>query len=124
VRGLAQWAVTNFRTVHALTWEEPYVWSLEALGYSPDHAKHKAHKAFRNLWRRAVDAFAAVGIAQPQRHVITWPVLNDNPAYRRLRAEVYRVPSRRGLRHSVPGRHANLPARTPLAGQPIAGRTG
>jgi cyclo(L-tyrosyl-L-tyrosyl) synthase len=89
IRQLARWALDHFDAVQLFTWMEPYAWySLGALGYDEDYALAKAGKAFRNVRGRAVQALHALGIDDPEAHLLTWPALEANPEYRRLRDQV------------------------------------
>lgn len=88
---LARWAFATFDQVHLFTWEEPYAWwSLAALGDAEDWARHKAHRAFRNMVNRARRALVALR-RDPDRHMITWPTLTASEEYAGLRGEVERA---------------------------------
>lgn len=88
IHRFAQWASQRFATLHFSVWGEPFVWSLLAVGFPADKAERYARTSARKLLNKAGRALAAVGVADPESRILTWPKLQQNPAFRHALAEV------------------------------------
>ncbi|QIS23621.1 tRNA-dependent cyclodipeptide synthase [Nocardia terpenica] len=86
---LAHWACASFASMHFLVLKEPYVRSLEAVGYSPARARAKAHKALAAVETRARRALESAGIEDPDSRILTWQKLQTNSRYLQLRQDTY-----------------------------------
>lgn len=88
---ITQWAAKEFYELHLVTLEEPFSWSLRAVGYPDGIAQRKANKEFRLMRGRAFAALGDARIADPESHFLTWRDLMANASYRQTRDSLYEL---------------------------------
>ncbi|MEU7892033.1 tRNA-dependent cyclodipeptide synthase [Nonomuraea sp. NPDC049152] len=89
VTELLRWALARFARTDVLLPGPELAGTLAARGYDPDKARSRSRKETNRTRNRVARALASLG--DPKVGVFTWTDLRDNPAYRRLHAEVGRL---------------------------------
>ena len=87
---LARWGLGQFRTVHFFIPDAPAAYTLEALGYPPERAAHKARRQGQYLRNKILRALTEIGVNEPDRLILGWLELEANRRYRRLLGEAQR----------------------------------
>ncbi|MFI7189947.1 tRNA-dependent cyclodipeptide synthase [Nocardia nova] len=88
ITALAAWALNTFASVHFYVPDGPAAYTLEAVGYSPERAAHKARRQGRWLGNKLRRTLADLGVPDPDPLVLDSAVLDTDTAYMRLHAEV------------------------------------
>lgn len=88
---LARWGLREFAGVHFFVPDAPAAYTLEALGYSPDRAVHKARRQGQYLRNKIRRALIDLGLRDPDRLVLGWSELEGNWRYLRLHAQAQRL---------------------------------
>jgi cyclo(L-tyrosyl-L-tyrosyl) synthase len=65
--------------MHFFVPDAPAAYTLEALGYPPERAAHKAHRQGRYVRNKVLRALADAGVRTPERLVLGWSEPKDNP---------------------------------------------
>ncbi|GAA3188135.1 cyclo(L-leucyl-L-leucyl) synthase [Streptomyces virens] len=90
LRRLAGWALRRFGNVHFFVPDAVAAYTLEALGYEPDRARHKARRQGQYVHNKIATALHTLGVANPDRHVLGMDRLYGTPRYLTLLDEAYR----------------------------------
>ncbi|MFI7190039.1 tRNA-dependent cyclodipeptide synthase [Nocardia nova] len=88
IAALARWALDSFGSVHFYIPDGPAAYTLEAVGYTPERAAHKARRQGRWLGNKLRRTLADLGVGAPDRLVLDSAALHTNTAYQRLHTEV------------------------------------
>ncbi|MBB1254170.1 tRNA-dependent cyclodipeptide synthase [Streptomyces sp. OF3] len=88
VNALARWGLDHFDQVDLVYTDLHVAAMYEALGYAPDAARRKAVKNIRGVRAKVTNAAAAADPSGKRLRARPVSALTDNPAYRRLHAEV------------------------------------
>lgn len=91
ITDLARWGLGEFDAMHFFVPDTPAAHTLEALGYSPERAAHKARRQGRYVRNKIVRALTELGVNEPDRLILGWPELDANRRYRRLLGEAQRL---------------------------------
>jgi cyclo(L-tyrosyl-L-tyrosyl) synthase len=91
IAALAAWARRTFSDFHFFVPNEPAAYTLEALGYEPARARHKARRQGNLVLNRIGRALADIGVREAGRHVLDSARLHDNAAYQRIHDDVIRL---------------------------------
>ncbi|EWM10567.1 tRNA-dependent cyclodipeptide synthase [Kutzneria sp. 744] len=88
---LAAWVRDNFDDFHFFVPDEAAAHTLEAVGYEPARARHKARRQGNLVINRIGRALADLGVPDAGRHILDAARLAVNPAYQRIHDEVTRL---------------------------------
>ncbi|CAM4339680.1 tRNA-dependent cyclodipeptide synthase [Nocardia ninae] len=88
---LARWGFAEFDAAHFFVPDLPAAYTLEALGYPPARAAHKARRQGQYVRNKIARALTDVGVHEPQRLILGWAELYSNPRYRHLRDQAQRL---------------------------------
>ncbi|MCC3318408.1 tRNA-dependent cyclodipeptide synthase [Nocardia africana] len=88
ITALARWARPRFASVHFYVPDGPSAYTLQALGYTPQQAAHKARRQGRWLGNKIRRALTDIGVPDPEPLVLDSAALRTNTAYHRLHTEV------------------------------------
>lgn len=88
IAALAQWALGSFGSVHFYVPDGPAAYTLEAVGYTPERAAHKARRQGRWLGNKLRRTLSDLGAPDPDKLVLDSASLATNTAYQRLHTEV------------------------------------
>ncbi|MFC0542508.1 tRNA-dependent cyclodipeptide synthase [Kutzneria chonburiensis] len=91
IAALAAWARRTFSDFHFFVPNEPAAYTLEALGYEPARARHKARRQGNLVLNRIGRALADIGVRDAGRRVLDSARLQDNAAYHRIHDDVIRL---------------------------------
>ncbi|WP_284453835.1 tRNA-dependent cyclodipeptide synthase [Streptomyces sp. MRC013] len=86
---LADWALTRFPNVHFFVPDAAAAYTLEALGYEPDRARHKAQRQGQYVHNKICTALRSVGVENPQDLVLGMERLNGIARYTSLLDEAH-----------------------------------
>lgn len=78
---LARWAASTFRSFHVFVPDVPAAYTLEALGYSPRRAKHKARRQATYLRNKITRALETARLDQSATLILDWASLSGNAHY-------------------------------------------
>ncbi len=78
---LVGWAASTFGSFHIFVPDVPAAYTLEALGYPPGRAKHKARRQANYLHNKITRALETARIAQPTTPILDWASLSGNAHY-------------------------------------------
>ncbi|MBB5935861.1 tRNA-dependent cyclodipeptide synthase [Streptomyces zagrosensis] len=84
---LAKWALTRFEQCHFFIPDTVAAYTLEALGYTPARARHKAARQGQYVHNKVTTALRSLDVPEPQRLIFGMERLDDQPRYRELLAE-------------------------------------
>ncbi|MEU0465445.1 tRNA-dependent cyclodipeptide synthase [Amycolatopsis sp. NPDC006131] len=87
---LAAWGLREFAGVHFFVPDAPAAYTLEAMGYPPERARHKARRQGQYLRNKIRRALTDLGVPDPDRLVLGSAELEGRRRYRRLLAEAER----------------------------------
>ncbi|MGV9884552.1 tRNA-dependent cyclodipeptide synthase [Streptomyces sp. NPDC003006] len=90
LRRLAEWALTRFDSVHFFVPDAAAAYTLEALGYAPGRARHKARRQGQYLHNKIVTALRTLGVEDPANLIWGMDRLYSTPSYLVLLDEAYR----------------------------------
>lgn len=84
LRNLFRWGCQRFDRIHVFVPDEPAAFTLEALGYAPARARHKARRQANYLHNKIHRALEAVGspIGNGRFELLNWERLQQNLRYR------------------------------------------
>lgn len=88
---LARWGFDEFDAAHFFVPDLPAAYTLEALGYPPQRAAHKARRQGQYVRNKIARALTEVGVHEPQRLILGSSELDSNPRYRQLLDEAQRL---------------------------------
>ncbi len=88
---LARWGLREFASVRFFVPDAPAAYTLEALGYAPERAVHKARRQGQYLRNKIRRALSDLGARDPDQLVLGWSELEGNRRYRRLHAQAERL---------------------------------
>lgn len=88
IAALTQWALARFSKVHLFVPDQAAAYTLEALGYSPEKAAHKAHRQARYLRNKIERALEGVGVPGCGL-VLDAHAVEGNERYISLREQAY-----------------------------------
>ncbi|WP_189533982.1 tRNA-dependent cyclodipeptide synthase [Streptomyces roseolilacinus] len=86
---LAEWALRRFPHVHFFVPDTAAAYTLEALGYAPSRARHKAQRQGRYVHNKICTALRELGVREPESLVLGMDRLHDTPRYTRLLDEAH-----------------------------------
>ncbi|WP_228717256.1 tRNA-dependent cyclodipeptide synthase [Allosaccharopolyspora coralli] len=89
IAAIARWALSEFGVVHFFVPDVPAAHTLEALGYPPERARHKARRQGRYVYNKICRALADVGVVDPERLILNWSVLRGNGRYLQLLGQAH-----------------------------------
>lgn len=89
ITALIQWASARFRGWHLFVPDQAAAYTLEAAGYPPERARHKAHRQARYLRNKIDTALARAGITDSDALLLDGAALEHHSHYATLRAEVH-----------------------------------
>ncbi|GAA4673645.1 tRNA-dependent cyclodipeptide synthase [Streptomyces youssoufiensis] len=81
---LAKWALTRFEQCHFFIPDTVAAYTLEALGYSPGRARHKASRQGQYAHNKVAAALRALDVPEPERLILGMARLAEHPRYREL----------------------------------------
>ncbi len=86
IRSLIEWAAKTFSSFHVFVPDVPSAYTLEALGYAPEKAAHKARRQANCLHNKIYRCLAAVGLTgdKAKEKVLNWKALSENETYLKL----------------------------------------
>ena len=84
---LAEWGMKSFEHYHFFIPDRAAAFTLEALGYEPARARHKAQRQGNYVRNKIVRALEGLGVADGGRLVLDGEALEGNAAYQRLLGE-------------------------------------
>lgn len=88
ITALVRWARARFSGVHLFIPDRAAAYTLEALGYSPEKAAHKAHRQARYLRNKIERALESLGIVGGDL-VLDAQAVEGNERYISLREQAY-----------------------------------
>ncbi|SFQ54351.1 cyclo(L-tyrosyl-L-tyrosyl) synthase [Amycolatopsis arida] len=91
ITDLARWGLDEFGAMHFFVPDVPAAYTLEALGYPPERAAHKARRQGQYLRNKIARALSQLGVHHPDRLILGWSELDANRRYRRLLGEAQRL---------------------------------
>ncbi|MEU5695007.1 tRNA-dependent cyclodipeptide synthase [Actinosynnema sp. NPDC020468] len=91
ITALARWASREFDGFHFFVPDRAAAFTLEALGYDPDKARHKARRQGQYVVNKVCRALLDLDVPQPRRHVLDGEALDANGWYQRLLAHGRRL---------------------------------
>lgn len=118
---LADWALRCFDSAHFFVPDLPAAHTLEALGYPPERAAHKARRQGTYVKNKIGRALAGLGVTDPEPYILDSHALQANPAYGKGLAaaqELYEREARFRTACLQASRWV-LNAREPIDGQPV-----
>lgn len=89
ITALASWTLSQFDAVHFFVPDVPAAHTLEAVGYSPERARHKARRQGRYVYNKIFRALADLGVTAPERLILNWSALRENSRYLQLLGEAH-----------------------------------
>lgn len=87
---LAEWALRRFPHVHFFVPDTAAAYTLEALGYPPERARHKAQRQGRYVHNKICTALRELGVRDPDDLVLGMERLQRTPRYTNLLGEAHR----------------------------------
>ncbi|MBK0868809.1 MULTISPECIES: tRNA-dependent cyclodipeptide synthase [unclassified Saccharopolyspora] len=87
ITALVEWAQARFARVHLFVPDQAAAYTLEALGYSPERAAHKAHRQARYLRNKIERALESAGAPAGHDLVLDTQAVEGNERYRALREQ-------------------------------------
>ncbi|MET9224665.1 tRNA-dependent cyclodipeptide synthase [Lentzea sp. NPDC003310] len=84
ITALARWAIREFERFHFFVPDHAAVHTLEALGYEPGRAQHKAARQGQYVVNKICRALREVGVRDPEEHLLDGAHLARNDVYREL----------------------------------------
>ncbi|WP_050986820.1 tRNA-dependent cyclodipeptide synthase [Streptomyces sudanensis] len=90
LRRLADWALTRFPGVHFFVPDAAAAYTLEALGYDPARARHKAQRQGQYVHNKICTALRAEGVEHPEDLVLGMDRLHGTARYTELLDEAHR----------------------------------
>ncbi|UQA92115.1 tRNA-dependent cyclodipeptide synthase [Streptomyces halobius] len=81
---LADWALSRFDSCHFFVPDTVAAYTLEALGYPPDRARHKAQRQGQYVHNKITTALRTLSVDDPTRLILGMARLDGNPRYREL----------------------------------------
>ncbi|WP_217441614.1 MULTISPECIES: tRNA-dependent cyclodipeptide synthase [Nocardia] len=91
IAGLARWGFGEFEAAHFFVPDLPATYTLEALGYAPERAAHKARRQGQYVRNKIARALIDLGVREPQRLILGASELDTNPRYRQLLDQAQRL---------------------------------
>jgi cyclo(L-tyrosyl-L-tyrosyl) synthase len=89
LRRLAGWALRRFPHVHFFVPDTAAAYTLEALGYAPSRARHKAQRQGQYVRNKICTALREVGVPDPANLILGMGRLHETPRYMRLLDEAH-----------------------------------
>lgn len=86
---LARWGLRQFDALHFFLPDVPAAHTLEALGYAPERARHKARRQGRYVYNKICRALGGLGVTTPENLILDWPVLRRNGRYLQLLGQAH-----------------------------------
>ncbi|WKX73827.1 tRNA-dependent cyclodipeptide synthase [Streptomyces sp. XD-27] len=81
---LAEWALSEFDSCHFFVPDAVAAYTLEALGYPPARARHKAQRQGQYVHNKITTALRALSVDSPAELILGMARLDENPRYREL----------------------------------------
>ncbi|MBH5336777.1 tRNA-dependent cyclodipeptide synthase [Streptomyces pactum] len=81
---LAGWALSAFGSCHFFVPDAAAAYTLEALGDTPERARHKAGRQGRYVRNKVTTALRTLGVAEPADLILGMDRLSQNARYREL----------------------------------------
>lgn len=86
---LGRWTLEAFAGVHFFVPDVPSTSTLQALGYPPERAAHKARRQSQYVHNKLWRALTILGVSEPGALILDWAALTANPAFTRLHDAVW-----------------------------------
>ncbi|MFH8792893.1 tRNA-dependent cyclodipeptide synthase [Streptomyces sp. NPDC017941] len=83
---LARWASERFGSCHFFIPDTVSAYTMEALGYAPERARHKARRQGQYTYNKVMTALCALDVPEPQQRVLGMERLSGNQRYCELLA--------------------------------------
>ncbi|WP_431040891.1 tRNA-dependent cyclodipeptide synthase [Streptomyces sp. P1-3] len=81
---LADWALSEFDSCHFFVPDTAAAYTLEALGYPPDRARHKAQRQGQYVHNKITTALRTLSVDDPAELILGMARLEENARYREL----------------------------------------
>jgi cyclo(L-tyrosyl-L-tyrosyl) synthase len=81
VRDIASWALATFSSTHFFIPDAAAAYTLEAMGYTPEKAAHKARRQGQYLRNKVRRALLDVGVEDPDEIILDSDTLSGNARY-------------------------------------------
>lgn len=91
IESLARWGAKEFRSMHFFVPDAPTIFTLEALGYTPEKAAWKARRQCQYLHNKISKAVAKLGFFPDEvsKMILNWETLTRNKDFLDLSAVVH-----------------------------------
>jgi cyclo(L-tyrosyl-L-tyrosyl) synthase len=86
---LAAWALGEFEVVHFFVPDEPAAYTLQALGYPPRRAAHKARRQGAYVKNKIRRALTELGVIDPEPYLLDSATLHANAVFTNRLAEAH-----------------------------------
>ncbi|MVO84031.1 tRNA-dependent cyclodipeptide synthase [Streptomyces sp. p1417] len=83
---LARWALRRFGSCHFFIPDTVSAYTMEACGYSPERARHKARRQGQYTHNKVLTALRTLGVPEPQQCILGMEQLRGNRRYCELLA--------------------------------------